>query len=124
MKKLFLILFCLSGLVYSQAQVIFVVRANGDDGLHFPHYAFERGENLKDIQLHPNKKGSNFNVQITENIKGDYGAYREAGKLVFYVRNAWLAKYIDVYQLDIKYEATKWQPKKMQKIGDFWVYRE
>jgi hypothetical protein len=126
MKKFFLVIIFLFGcLLYSQAQIkIFVVRANGNDKLHFPQYALDQGANLSKIELHPNKKGSNFKVEVTENIVGDYGVYRENGKLVFYVKDAFLSEYLDVYQVDIKYEGTQWRPEKMIKIGGFWIYRE
>jgi hypothetical protein len=102
--------------------ISFCVMANGDNGLHFPQKALDKGVTFTSIENNPSNDGHNWIVEPLEWIEGDYGLTVDG---TFFVSDAMMTKVlqpegIQLTSVLLKAPFTKWQKVQMYKEDGYW----
>jgi len=105
-------------------KIIYCILTNGLGNHHFPQFALDRGVKFTAVKSNLTGDGKNWEVEPVNDIEGDVGVTMDG---VFFVKDFWLETVLNangetVTSVDIKTPYTKWQPKPMVQLGDYWIF--
>lgn len=105
-------------------KILLCITVNGLKDHYFPQFAMDRGVSFTSVKSNLTENGNNWEVEPVNEFQGDVGVTNSG---IFYVKASLIATVMNanretVRSVEILTSYTKWQPRPMVLLGDYWVF--